>query len=73
MASKPVTEYRYVCANFGTARHGSHFWLKKTRAKAEKSAADTNEHAAGLKNHWTIREIPYRTQERTVTKWKDTE
>ena len=73
MASKSIIEYRYVCDNFGTVRHSSHVWSKKSKEKVDKAVNEANEHAKGLKNHFLVGEFPYRTQERTVTKWKDTE
>jgi len=70
---KPVTEYRMVCANYGTTGHSSHAWARKVRAKVEESIEVANEHAAKVGTPFRLGETPYRIQTRTVTKWRNDE
>lgn len=77
MKNKTKTEYRVVCASYGTPRHGQHAKTKTTLAKAKLAAQDANDHAAMLDErggrHWQIDEAPYRVQTREVGAWADYE
>ena len=68
---KPKTEYRVVCARFGTAGHSSHVWVKKDRAKALQSKTDADHHADMHPKSFYAKEAEYRIQTRTVTEWQD--
>jgi len=81
VSSKPKSEWRVVCANFGQKGHAQHFWEKKDKAKAEQSKVDSDHHAEMLKAraagqedgrvHWYVGEAPYVVQTREVSKWGD--
>ncbi len=74
MTKKPKTEYRVVCAKFGTRGHSQHVHIKASKAKAVQSVIDANHHADVVsEGHFYKGEAPWRTQERDVSAWRDSD
>ncbi len=72
--TKTKTEFRVVCAKFGTQGHSDHVTVKHDKAKAVQSVIDANHHAEVVsEGHFYKGEAPWRIQEREVGAWEDTE
>ena len=72
--TKPKTEIRVVCANYGAAGHASHTWPKRDLDKARQSVIDAQHRAeVGNPTAYYRGEAPYRIQVREVGPWTDWE
>ena len=75
MTKKPKVEWRVTCAQFGTAGHSNHSWIKKDEKKARQSVIDANHHAEMLMNKgtksWYLNEAPYVLERREVGPWTE--